>query len=128
MSATQPARFAAVAFFAAVLLGFSVGLARAEIQKFDVGPTGQAVYEGFTPVGPETLYSAQAGYGWTEAPKHFEKFRMEAFPDALSGDLAAPSEPQRGVCGYVGSFEFRVDVPPGEYEVHVLSGNYSYLP
>jgi hypothetical protein len=101
-----------------------------DILKFDVGPKGQKVFPGFTAVGPDTVYTAQLGYGWTSVPKYFATFpRWEAFPDALTCDLAAPSPPLSGkAAGYTGSFEFRLDLPRGEYRVAVLSGNYGYLP
>jgi hypothetical protein len=101
-----------------------------DILKFDIGPKGQKVFPGFTAVGPDTVYTAQLGYGWTSVPKYFTTFsRWEAFPDALTCDLAAPSPPLSGkAAGYTGSFEFRLDLPRGDYRVAVLSGNYGYLP
>lgn len=105
-------------------------LSTGDILKFDIGPDGQKVFPGFTGVGPETVYNVQRGYGWTLVPKYFDSFpRWEGFPDALACDLAAPSEPlTQKAAGYSGSFEFRLDVPRGEYRVAVMSGNYGYLP
>jgi len=123
------ARYGAAVLMASVLLGSASAATRTEIRKFDVGPKAQAVFKGFTAVGPDTRYSPELGYGWTRVPQHFAKFRLAAFPDALTCDLAAPSKPYRGGrCGWNGSFEFRVDVPAGEYQVHVLCGDYNYLP
>ncbi len=112
------------------LLTVATQVVAQDILKFDIGPADQRVYEGFTAVGPESNYTSAKKFGWTEAPKYFEKFsRFEAFPDALTCDLAAPSAPLAGnATGYKGTFEFRVDVPPGRYGVMVISGNYGYLP
>ncbi|MCL5742891.1 MAG: hypothetical protein M1541_03030 [Acidobacteria bacterium] len=105
-------------------------MAAQEVWKFDFGPTNQAVYPGFIPVGPSSNYTAAARFGWTKPPAYFGSFRRwRAFPDTLTCDLAAPSAPLAGqASGYKGTFEFRVDVPPGEYVVQVISGNYGYLP
>lgn len=111
-----------------VLMGSS--LTAQEPWKFDFGPANQAVYPGFIPVGPGSNYTATTRFGWTQPPAYFASFpRWRAFPDALACDVAAPSAPLTGqVSGYKGAFEFRVDVPPGEYVVQVISGNYGYLP
>jgi hypothetical protein len=63
-------------------------------------------------------------------PQYFATFpRWEAFPDALTCELAAPSAPLSGkAAGYTGAFEFRLDLPRGAYRVAVWSGNYGYLP
>lgn len=100
------------------------------ILKFDVGPVNQKVFPGFMAVGPETTYAAKSGYGWLITPKYFTAFRKwPAFPDALTCDLAAPSAPlTKEASGYRGAFEFRVDLPKGNYRVAVMSGNYEYLP
>ena len=86
-----------------LVLGLAVGyggtvsagaISDGDILKFDIGPKGQKVFPGFTAVGPDTVYTAQLGYGWTSVPKYFATFpRWEAFPDALTCDLAAPSPP-----------------------------------
>jgi hypothetical protein len=101
-----------------------------DILKFAMGPVGPKVFSGFTAVGPDTVYTVQRGYGWTRVPPYFATFgRWAAFPDALTCNLAAPSPPLSGkAAGYSGSFEFRLDLPRGEYRVAVLSGNYGYLP
>ena len=120
-----------LSLLAGIGVSFASGaIAGGDILKFDIGPKGQKVFPGFTAVGPDTVYTAQLGYGWTSVPKYFTTFpRWEAFPDALTCDLAAPSPPLNGKTpGYAGSFEFRLDLPRGEYRVAVLSGNYGYLP
>ena len=132
--------FAARAILLGAMIAVATGVAGAArpatmaaervVWKFDVGPAGQKVFEGFTPLGPDAKYTPEAKFGWTEVPRYFEKFsRFEAFPDALTCDYAAPSPPLTGrESGYKGSFEFRLDVPAGRYGVHVISGNYGYLP
>lgn len=118
-------------FLAFLLFALALGAtSQAEILKFDVGPEGQTAFPGFTALGPENIYNAEVGHGWVAAPDHFTSFRKwAAFPDALVCDLAAPSKPLTGQSsGYSGAFEFRVDLPPGDYGVALLSGNYEYLP
>ncbi len=125
----EPPRSFAKVLLALLLLG-CVSLIAQDVFKYDFGPNGQTVYPGFTAVGPDSSYSPVTKFGWTKPPGYFGKFsRWEAFPDALTCDFAAPAAPLTGqASGYKGSFEFRVDLPAGDYLVQVISGNYGYLP
>jgi hypothetical protein len=88
--------FAAAALTASLASG--AGLSR----KFDFQPAGAALMPGFTAVTPETVYSAESGFGFAGSPKTIGETR-EKLPDPLLEDALS--------C----DVSFRVDLPNGEW-------------
>ncbi|HUW56453.1 MAG TPA: hypothetical protein VMZ92_07440 [Planctomycetota bacterium] len=81
-------------------------IAVAGLRKFDFGPTTSPNFPGFTAVHPETVYDAQRGYGWV---------------DGRPGDARNYEQPDSLLCDFIrlDGHRFAVDVPNGEYTVHV---------
>ncbi|WP_281421360.1 rhamnogalacturonan lyase family protein [Cohnella xylanilytica] len=77
-------------------------------KKFDFGPATGPVMEGFLPVGPADLYTAERGYGLDQEVNS----RLRSGGTDLTNDFVlAPS------------FGFLADVPNGDYFVTVYSGD-----
>ena len=94
---------------------------QAKICKFDMGPEGSPVWEGFTQVTAKTVYSAKTGYGWRKKAGRGITHRLRGVPDALACDIVGANDSTRGY--YSGAMEFLLDVPNGEYTVYLLTGD-----
>ncbi|MDT0346463.1 SGNH/GDSL hydrolase family protein [Streptomyces litchfieldiae] len=82
-------------------------------QRFDFGPVGALVADGFAGVTTETLYSPDLGYGFTDTANVISRDRGEGF-DAMERDFVAYFE---------GRYEFKTDVPNGTYAVTAHVGD-----
>ncbi len=116
---------------AAVALMTQAGTGDAVLDmRFDMGTLESPVKEGFVQVTPETVYSAERGYGWERKPSRgtdstdhmFEywgqKHRAVNFVlgvDDVTVDCVSDPE----------SLAFRIDLPNGAYDVGVWVGNLS---
>ena len=89
----------------------------AGVWAFDFGPPSQAVALGWTAVSHETVYSAARGYGW--GPQGGAPWdgadRDTTFGPALIRDFCE-----------AGGYNFRVDVPAGDYRVLLIYENSGY--
>jgi len=98
--------------------------------RFDMGPTGSPLEEGFLSVTPDSAYSPETGYGWEKKPSGavdsadhiFEYWGQKHLAvgyvlgvDDLTVDCVNDPE----------SLQFRVDIPDGMYDVAVWVGNLS---
>ncbi|MFQ6133469.1 MAG: hypothetical protein ACE5R4_15610, partial [Armatimonadota bacterium] len=87
------------------------------IWAFDFGPPSQPVMLGWTPVSHQTAYTREQRYGWGPqggAPWNGAA-RDTTFGTMLTQDFCE-----------AGGYNFRVDVPPGTYEVLVIFENCGY--
>lgn len=103
----------AVLTVAALLL---VGLCRAQeanVWLFDLGAQDSPLWPGFTRVTPQTVWTAEQGYGWSSDPTPLRAY-LAGNLDALAVDDISSTGNQMA--------SFRVSVPDGEYTVWVLSG------
>ena len=109
--------------FVAVLVAGLLMSAEAEgkIHKFDMGPQGSPVWEGFTQVTEKTVYSPKTGYGWRKKAGRGITHRLRGVPDALTCDLVGANDSTRAY--YYGAMEFLLDVPNGDYTVYLLTGD-----
>ncbi|GAA2286890.1 hypothetical protein GCM10010415_67130 [Streptomyces atrovirens] len=82
-------------------------------QRYDFGPAGSPVYEGFTEVTPQTLHTAERGYGFTDTTGMISRDRGGTM-DALQRDFVAL---------FGGQYEFSADVPDGVYAVTAHVGD-----
>ncbi|GIP56678.1 rhamnogalacturonan lyase family protein [Paenibacillus woosongensis] len=82
--------------------------------KYDFGPVGAPVAEGYTEVTRQTLYTPELGYGLTSSAGMDDRDRGSA-TDALRRDF---------VIYFGGSYEFKVDVPNGSYSVKTYTGDW----
>jgi fibronectin type 3 domain-containing protein/lysophospholipase L1-like esterase len=78
------------------------------VRKFDFGPGASAA--GYTQVLPTTAYNQTLKYGFTDITRVTSRDR--GAPDSLRGDFCMP----------VGT-DFKVDLPNGDYNVTVISGD-----
>lgn len=82
--------------------------------KYDFGPVGAPVAEGYTEVTRSVLYTPERGYGITDSTGMIDRDRGSA-TDALRRDFVA----------YFGnSYEFKVDLPNGYYSVKSYTGDW----
>lgn len=98
---------------AAVLSGGErVGLAAESesVHRFDLGPDGSAVMDGFSALSPGTRYDAERGYGFTRLARIEARDKLR--PDTLARDFIAAARA-----------DFRLDLPDGEYRLWLLSGD-----
>ena len=79
---------------------------KSPVMKFDFGPKGQQVLEGFTGVDSETVYTAGRGYGFVGRPRQGVAGRI---PDPLTNYSVQDAV-------------FEVDLPNGSYEVGIWTG------
>ncbi len=89
----------------------------AGVFAFDFGPPNQSVMLGWTAVSHETVYSAEAGYGWGPAggaPWNGAD-RDTTFGTLLLQDFCE-----------AGGYNFQVDCEPGRYDVTVIYENSGY--
>lgn len=77
-------------------------------KKFDFGTATSPVMEGFVQVGPNSLYTAETGYGLD----HAVNSRLRSGGSDLTNDFVLDT-----------SFTFMVDLPNGSYDVTVYSGD-----
>lgn len=82
----------------------------AHIYRFDLGPDKSPVMSGFTALTPSVTYNAESGYGFTRLARPFVQDKER--PDALGRDYVAGAEAR-----------FRLDLPNGDYQVWLLSGD-----
>ncbi|MFQ6097144.1 MAG: hypothetical protein ACE5O2_05395 [Armatimonadota bacterium] len=87
------------------------------IWAFDFGPPSQPVMLGWTGVSQQTAYSAQQGYGW--GPQGGTPW------DGAARDTTFGTMLTQDFCE-AGGYNFRVDVPPGAYDVLVIFENCGY--
>jgi rhamnogalacturonan endolyase len=78
--------------------------------KFDFGSATSPVAEGYTQVTNTTLYTAQLGYGLSA----LTDYRDRGTTDNLTRDFVISP-----------SYSFRVDLPDGQYDVKIISGDAS---
>ncbi|MFB4265240.1 hypothetical protein [Nonomuraea sp. GTA35] len=76
--------------------------------KFDFGSTTSPLADGYTRVAHNTLYTADRGYGLDRAVG----YRDRGTADPVTRDFTVAA-----------SYGFAVDVPDGEYELTVISGD-----
>ncbi|MGW4026728.1 GDSL-type esterase/lipase family protein [Streptomyces sp. NPDC005009] len=81
--------------------------------RYDFGPAGSPVQEGFTEVTPQTLHTAGRGYGFIDTTGMISRDRGSAL-DALQRDFVAL---------FGGQYEFSADVPDGVYAVTAHVGD-----
>ncbi|WP_324616516.1 rhamnogalacturonan lyase family protein [Paenibacillus bouchesdurhonensis] len=82
--------------------------------KYDFGPVGAPVAEGYTEVTRQTLYTPELGYGLTSSVGMDDRDRGSA-TDELRRDF---------VIYFGGSYEFKVDLPNGSYSVKTYTGDW----
>lgn len=103
------------------------------VRRFDLGPVGSPVEEGFKPLSAETGYSAGLGYGWESAGQtDFDVNRPPRNPAWLgpAGQLVPPdylaskehSAISRDGVSSVGDLVLRIDLPDCEYLVRLVLG------
>lgn len=82
--------------------------------RFDFGPVGSPVAEGYTEVNRNVLYTPERGYGLTSSAGMADRDRGSV-TDALRRDF---------VIYFGGSYEFKVDLPNGSYAVKTYTGDW----
>jgi lysophospholipase L1-like esterase len=92
------------------MAAFSSAPARAQVPhtsfKFSFGPGGVEVGRGDPPVSPATVYTRELGYGFVSPVPQTAKVKSNS-----------------SVCSDNKPFSFAVDLPEGNYNVHVLLGD-----
>ncbi|MEK4063333.1 MULTISPECIES: rhamnogalacturonan lyase family protein [unclassified Paenibacillus] len=83
--------------------------------RFDFGPVGAPVAEGFTEVTRNVIYTPELGYGLVSSAGMSDRDRGNG-TDALRRDF---------VMDYGGSYEFKVDLPNGYYSAKIYAGDWS---
>ncbi len=82
---------------------------RQSVFRFDVGPRDSLVEEGSVALYPQSVYTSESGFGWTQAPTQgFQRLELERSRNAMSID---------GVAGK--RLSLRADVGPGDWTVRV---------
>lgn len=95
---------------------------------FDMGTEESAMMDGYTLVTADSVYTAEAGFGWdaTEGMKPYVKAWGEPVENANRGTSEPPpmfTNPLTEDCIVGdGARTFRVDAPAGTYTVYVVSG------
>lgn len=82
--------------------------------RYDFGPVGAPVAEGYNEVTRNTLYTPERGYGLTSSANMADRDRGNA-TDALRRDF---------VIYFGGDYEFKVDIPNGSYSVKAYIGDW----
>ena len=82
--------------------------------RYDFGPVGAPVAEGYNEVTRNTLYTPERGYGLTSSANMADRDRGNA-TDALRRDF---------VIYFGGNYEFKVDLPNGSYSVKAYIGDW----
>ncbi|GAA1465820.1 fibronectin type III domain-containing protein [Microbacterium thalassium] len=86
------------------------------VYRFDFGTGSSAVADGWTEVAPDTAYDATAGFGIVPA----EGVSLTSRDRTGSTD---PADPMANDWVGGGTWEFLVDLPDGEYDVAITSGD-----
>ena len=116
-----------------VLIGVGP-LAADERYRFDFGPVGSDVQEGYLGVTRDSAYSTPHGYGFTKLPSEaetitetdtvFDTNRMQLWR-VIDGMVDLDARTRDYVAG--NSFDFRVDLPDGVYDVVATVGHRTAL-
>lgn len=108
------------AWAAALVLALSpISVEAQTVRRFDMGPSSGPVTAGFSQVTTGSLYTASLGYGWTVPPSG--AYLSPSVP--LEVQTTLPASLLRDGVESASNMTFRVDVPPGTYEVVVYLGN-----
>lgn len=112
--------------------------ATAQTRHFDFQPATGALEPGYTQVTASTVYRAAQGYGFVIAPtrevdgsnKTWNLFGRivsvdQAIPPSLLSDATRDGVGSPSPSGADLPFSFRVDVPPGNYDVDLWLGDVS---
>lgn len=89
----------------------------AGVWAFDLGPPGQVLQPGWTPVSQETVYTPERGHGW--GPRGGRPWNGAARDTTFGGPLL------QDFCE-AGGYSLRIDVPPGRYRAAVFFENSGY--
>ena len=131
-------RIARVATITLLLTALSVAPAMAETQsywRFDFGTAKSPVQDGYTQVTKNSAFDAEKGFGWLPGQESLRSVppKPHANPGEITGifDRLRPSGTALTSDFVMASFRyhpsmnhtFTVQVPAGEYEVAVLSGD-----
>ncbi|WP_110589591.1 fibronectin type III domain-containing protein [Microbacterium suaedae] len=81
--------------------------------RYDFGPVGSVVADGFDEVTRETIYDADRGYGIVDASEMIDRDRGSDLDDVARDFVAY----------FGGEYDFVVDVPNGEYSASVTVGD-----
>ena len=113
-----------------VTLLFLCSSSLAASRKFDFQDDAGPVEDGFTKVAPQDLYTANGDFGFLSQPAEAvdgSRHSWTVFGRRVRVDDAIPavvlSDATRDCVIDVGGIEFRVDVPPGEYDITVWLGD-----
>ncbi len=90
------------------------------VWQFDFGAPESAAEAGYYRVLPDTAYSAEQGFGYTEGRAYkaaFDQNRRITRDNLLLDDVTRD--------GIYGGTPFRIDLPDGKYRVVALTGQYS---
>ncbi|WP_042199081.1 fibronectin type III domain-containing protein [Paenibacillus camerounensis] len=82
--------------------------------RFDFGPVGAPVAEGYTEITRNVIYTSELGYGLLSSNGMNDRDRGSG-TDALRRDF---------VIYFGGSYEFKVDLPNGYYSVKIYAGDW----
>lgn len=83
--------------------------------RYDFGPAGSPVAEGYTEVNQTVLYTADRGYGLKLHEGAFADRDRGGATDALRRDF---------IINFGGRYEFKVDLPNGTYAVKTYTGDW----
>lgn len=83
--------------------------------RYDFGPVGSPVAEGYTEVNQKVLYTAETGYGLKLLEGAFADRDRGGATDALRRDF---------IINFGGRYEFKVDLPNGTYAVKTYTGDW----
>ena len=96
---------------------------------FDFGTADSEVYPGFERVTPQHVYRAETGFGWenpTRIKTHYRHYSREWAFNASRGRKQPPPIYSNAITADTvysdAANVFRIDVPPGQYEVYLLAG------
>ncbi|NCO32759.1 MAG: hypothetical protein AUJ92_02410 [Armatimonadetes bacterium CG2_30_59_28] len=90
------------------------------VGRFDFGATDSTVAKGFLAVTPDSLYTAESGFGFTEKHRRYQTFDQNR--RVLRDTLVLDDATRDGICD---TPPFRIDLADGKYTVAVVSGEYS---
>lgn len=86
-----------------------------EVLAFDLGPSSQTVFPGFTPIGPDTVHGQKGNKAGLKSAVNPNAARDVTFPTRLYQDYVVLSDN-----------EFIADVPDGQYSVWVVFENLGF--
>jgi hypothetical protein len=102
------------------------------LRGFDFGPMGSDVQPGYVAIGPTSRYLPETGFGWSGASRlegrdqgadEFCPQRSEPVEPAVAYTRSCLDALSRDYIWGVGAAHFRVDVPPGRYEIFLIAGH-----